>query len=80
MQWVKDNFLPQIEQMAKSHFSRSIHFQLKLDEQAAASTETIALKEVVSTETTATKEEMIASPALTTSKPSSRYPRIAAVS
>ena len=32
LQWVKDNFLPRIEQIAKSHFSRTIGFQLKLDE------------------------------------------------
>ena len=59
LQWVKDNFLPRIEQMAENHFSRNISFQLKLDEQAADPTEITALK-----------EEVIL-PALTTSKPSS---------
>jgi len=60
LQWVKDNFLPRIEQMAESHFSRNIHFQLKLDEQATKSAETAAQKEGV-----------VASPVLTTTKPSS---------
>ncbi len=60
LQWVKDNFLPRIEQMAESHFSRNIGFQLKLDEQTTESTET------------ATREkEVVASPVLTTTKPSS---------
>ena len=59
LQWVKDNFLPRIEQMAKSHFSRNIDFQLKLDEQATESTETGAQK-----------ERVIDTPVLTT-KPSS---------
>jgi len=30
MQWIKDNFLPRIEQMAEAHFSRTIRFQLML--------------------------------------------------
>ena len=59
LQWVKDNFLPRIEQMAESHFSRNISFQLKLDEQATESTETATRKEGV-----------VASPVLTTTKPS----------
>ena len=33
MQWIKDHFLSRIEQMAEKHFSRSIHFQLKLANQ-----------------------------------------------
>ncbi len=30
LQWIKDNFLLRIEQMAETHFSKSIHFQIKL--------------------------------------------------
>jgi chromosomal replication initiator protein len=30
LQWIKDNFLPHIEQMAENHYSRRIHFQIKL--------------------------------------------------
>ena len=60
LQWVKDNFLPRIEQMAENHFSRNISFQLKLDEQAKLATETVSRK-----------ESMVASPVLTTTKPAS---------
>ena len=60
LQWVKDNFLPRIEQIAKSHFSRTIGFQLKLDEKTAEPTETAIQKEAV-----------VAAPALKTTKPSS---------
>lgn len=35
MQWIKDNFLPRIEQMAEAHFSRAIHFQLVLADPAS---------------------------------------------
>nr|WP_090883087.1 chromosomal replication initiator protein DnaA [Nitrosovibrio sp. Nv6] len=38
MQWVKDNFLFQIEQMAENCFSRTVHFQLKLADQALVKT------------------------------------------
>lgn len=63
LQWVKDNFLPHIEQMAESHFSRSIHFQLKLQEQATDFSDT----------TTNLKEEgkPAVSPILTTTKSTS---------
>jgi chromosomal replication initiator protein len=60
LQWVKDNFLARIEQIAKSHFSRTIGFQLELDEKAVASTETVGQK-----------EEMVATPVLKTTKSSS---------
>ena len=60
LQWVKDNFLPRIEQIAKSHFSRTISFQLKLDEETAEPIETVIQKEAV-----------VATPALKTTKPSS---------
>jgi len=30
LQWIKDNFMLRIEQMAETHFSKSIHFQIKL--------------------------------------------------
>ena len=30
LQWIKDNFLSRIEQMAEKYFSENIHFQLKL--------------------------------------------------
>nr|ABB69887.1 DNA replication initiator protein [Nitrosovibrio sp. FJI82]ABB69890.1 DNA replication initiator protein [Nitrosovibrio sp. RY3C] len=33
MQWIKDNFLSHIERMAKKHFARDMHFQLKLADQ-----------------------------------------------
>lgn len=36
MQWIKDHFLSRIEQMAESHFSQPIHFQLKLADAASA--------------------------------------------
>jgi chromosomal replication initiator protein len=35
MQWVKDNFVSRIEQMAKEYFSCSVHFQLKLADQVS---------------------------------------------
>ncbi len=38
MQWIKDNFLSRIEQMAEKYFSRSIHFQLELADQVSAQT------------------------------------------
>ena len=60
LQWVKDNFLPRIEQIAKSHFSRTIGFQLKLDEKIAEPTETVIQKEA-----------LVAAPALKTTKSSS---------
>lgn len=34
MQWIKDNFLSSIEQMAELHFSRAIHFKLALADPA----------------------------------------------
>jgi chromosomal replication initiator protein len=30
LQWIKDNFLPRIKQMAKKHFPKDIHFEIKL--------------------------------------------------
>ncbi|HEV7930246.1 MAG TPA: DnaA/Hda family protein, partial [Nitrosospira sp.] len=33
MQWVKDNFVARIEQMAQEYFSCNVHFQLKLADQ-----------------------------------------------
>ena len=36
MQWVKENFLADIEQMAEDHFSRTVRFQLKLADQFSA--------------------------------------------
>lgn len=59
LQWVKDNFLLRIEQMAKNYFSRKIKFQLKLGEQKIKSLE-INLKETPGT----------ASPSLTTKQAS----------
>ena len=61
LKWVKDNFLPRIEQMAKSHFAKTICFQLKLDEQAAERSET---KKAVNKE-----GATVVSPVLTTTKP-----------
>ena len=60
LQWVKDNFLPRIEQIAKNHFSRNIDFQLKLDEKTEASTKTFVQK-----------EEEVATPVFKKTKPSS---------
>jgi len=34
MQWVRDNFLSGIDQMAENHFCRKVHFQLKLADPA----------------------------------------------
>ena len=59
LQWVKDNFLPSIEQIAKNHFSRTIGFELKIDEKAEQTTETVVQKEAV-----------VATPVLKTTKPS----------
>ena len=36
MQWVKDNFLPLIDEMAERHFSRTVNFRLRLPHQASA--------------------------------------------
>nr|WP_143142415.1 chromosomal replication initiator protein DnaA [Nitrosovibrio sp. Nv17] len=33
MQWIKEHFLPRIEQMAENHFSHSVHFQIRLANQ-----------------------------------------------
>lgn len=44
LQWVKDNFLPRIEQMAEKHFSKSIRFQIKLADNEPGS-ETAATEE-----------------------------------
>jgi len=60
LQWVKENFLPRIEQIAKNYFSRTISFQLKLDEKTAKPTETVTQKEAA-----------VATPALKTIKSSS---------
>ena len=60
LQWVKDNFLPRIEQIAKNHFSRTIDFQLKLDEKTAEPIEAVIQKEAV-----------VAVPDLKTTKPPS---------
>lgn len=38
LQWIKDNFLSRIEQMAATHFSRTIHFQLTLADPASTKT------------------------------------------
>ena len=38
MQWIKDNFLSSIEQMAELHFSRAIHFKLTLADPAGEET------------------------------------------
>ena len=38
LQWVKENFLSRIEQMAENHFSRIIQFQLTLADQAGTKT------------------------------------------
>ena len=58
LQWVKDNFLSRIEQIAKNHFSRNIDFQLKLDEKTEASTKTFVQK-----------EEVVATPVFKKTKP-----------
>ena len=36
LQWVKDNFIRQIEIIAKEHFSHNVHFKLKLSEEKSA--------------------------------------------
>ena len=41
LQWVKENFLSSIEQMAENHFSRIIQFQLTLADQADAKTNSL---------------------------------------
>src|SRR5665647_642888 len=38
LQWVKENFLSRIEQMAENHLSRIIQFQLTLADQAGTKT------------------------------------------
>src|SRR5688500_18041330 len=35
MQWVKDNFVARIEQMAEEYFSYRVHFQIKLADQCS---------------------------------------------
>ena len=49
LQWIKDNFLPRIEQMAENHFSRNIHFQLKLADNVLEKTTTTIEKDGAST-------------------------------
>jgi len=44
LQWVKENFLSRIEQMAESHFSRIIQFQLTLADPAGATTADLTAK------------------------------------
>ncbi|MBN9127986.1 MAG: chromosomal replication initiator protein DnaA, partial [Nitrosospira sp.] len=36
LQWVKDNFLPLIDEMAEQHFSQAVNFQLRLAHQSPA--------------------------------------------
>lgn len=40
LQWIKDNFLSRIEQLAENHFSRNIHFQLNLADNVQEKTAT----------------------------------------
>ncbi len=49
LHWIKDNFLPRIEQMAENHFSRNIHFQLKLADNVLEKTTTTIEKDGAST-------------------------------
>lgn len=42
LQWIRDNFLSRIEQMAESHFSETVHFQLKLVDQCSEKASTPA--------------------------------------
>jgi len=49
LQWIKDNFLPRIEQMAENHFSRNIQFQLKLADTVLEKTTTTIEKDGAST-------------------------------
>jgi len=44
LQWVKENFLSRIEQMAESHFSRIIQFQLTLADPVGAKTTDLTSK------------------------------------
>ncbi|MCX7184598.1 MAG: chromosomal replication initiator protein DnaA [Nitrosospira sp.] len=44
LQWVKENFLSRIEQMAESHFSRIIQFQLTLADPTGAKTTDLTAK------------------------------------
>ncbi len=44
LQWVKENFLSRIEQMAESHFSRIIQFQLTLADPTGAKTADLTAK------------------------------------
>ncbi len=45
LQWIKDNFLHRIEQIAENHFSRDIHFQLKLADNVLEKTTTAIEKD-----------------------------------
>ena len=45
LQWIKDNFLPRIKQMAENHFSKDIHFQLKLADNVPEKTTTAIEKD-----------------------------------
>ena len=55
LQWVKDNFLPHIKEMAEHHFSKKINFQLKINEQISTQESRINKKETVSSPTLITK-------------------------
>lgn len=49
MQWIKENFLSHIEQMAENYYSQTIHFQLKLADQVLAKTPSAAAEAPVIT-------------------------------
>lgn len=51
-QWVKDNFITHIEQMAEDYFSRKIQFHLKLAEHTAAATPSIEASSIKISEKT----------------------------
>ena len=71
-QWVKDNFIMHIEQMAQSHFSRRIEFHLKLTDQTAPKSSTVNAPPAQATDLPK-PETTIVKPSLSSSKNNQSY-------